>query len=172
MGEIVRITGALWVIVGELRCYGLSQEHAASLPQKGHAGSVGFWSMFAVDWRIVFCRHVGGVDNVLDADGDAVQQAARPLSVDRSRLFDGIFGIEKGPCVHSVLARGDPIETRDDQCLAREFAARDPTRGFNCAEFVRLLRHGFLVELRLDLGSKYRGDVCPPQLSDECIRWF
>ena len=56
--------------------------------------------MRAVDRRAIGGRHVGGVDQVLDPDRDAVQRACDRLPVKLAGLFKHQVGIEVLPGPH------------------------------------------------------------------------
>jgi hypothetical protein len=89
-----------------------------------------------VDRRAVRGRLVGGVDQVLDPDGDPVERAERLLRVAVARLLvalpglrEGLLGVEVGPGVQLVLALGDELEARGHDLLAGGRTGADGGRG-------------------------------------------
>ena len=67
-----------------------------------------------VQHRAVLGRHVGGVDDVLQADRHAVQRADRlaraPALVGGARLVERELLVEEGPGLHLGLERADALE--------------------------------------------------------------
>ena len=61
------------------------------------AGGVGKWPVALIDRRAVLGRHVEGVDDVLDPDRNALEQARPPGAVDRARLGQCPLGVEPDP---------------------------------------------------------------------------
>ena len=87
-----------------------------------------------VDRRAVLGRHVGGVDDVLHPDREAVQQPERPaggaVAVERLRLLQDMVGIEIRPRANAGLALGDNLQARLGELHGLQRAACDLlTRG-------------------------------------------
>ena len=94
-----------------------------------------------VDRRSVRGWHVDGVDNVFDADRDAVQRTTRRLRIALLCFCNRAVGIEMGPRADCVLAREDTIETSTHQRLAGQFVFANVTRRVDGAELVWIVFH-------------------------------
>ena len=72
-----------------------------------------------------FGRHVGGIKNVLDADGNAVQRpqgkAPFPRFVCRARLLQGMIRVQMNPSPDGPVMFNDPIKTAFHQILRSDF---------------------------------------------------
>ena len=66
MGRIVRVAGAARGEGGEFGGHRLTEQHTARPAQHRDAGRVHLGTVTGMDFRAVFGRHVGGVDDVLD----------------------------------------------------------------------------------------------------------
>src|SRR6185503_17720089 len=121
--EVVRIARLRRVVIGELRGGRLAEDHAARAAQQRDAGCVPLRLVAAVDRRVVFGRHIRGVDHVLDADRYAVQRAARRLAVALAGFGKRALGVEIGPGMHFALALGDALEAGADQLFAFHHSA-------------------------------------------------
>ena len=73
--EVVRVAGRAGMQVGEFGGDGLAEQQAAGLAGQRHAGGVALRLPALVDRRAPFGRHVGGVDDVLDAERHAGERA-------------------------------------------------------------------------------------------------
>ena len=75
----------------------------------------------------MFGRHVGGIDDILDGDGDAVERPGSgphaPAFVRYAGLGHGMLGIEIGPGLDVVLSRLDTRDASADIFLGRHLAA-------------------------------------------------
>ena len=134
MRGVVRIARRRWMVGRELGGLSLAQNHRARGFQRHHARGIGFRAMAAVDRGVVFGRQLRGVDHVLDADRDAVQEAAARRAVERSRLRECVFLVQERPGTHGFLARADALEARGDERLGGELAALDAARGLSRRE--------------------------------------
>jgi hypothetical protein len=74
--------------------------------------------MSAVNGRAVLGRHVGGIDDVLDANGNASQRTALGILVERACLRHDKVGIEELPCLHRRLSRSDAFQAGARDCFA------------------------------------------------------
>ena len=135
--RVVRIGGFARREIGELGRDGLAEGYAAGAPDHRHAGGIGTRPVALVDGRAVGGRHVGGVDDVLDADGHAVQRAARRFAVARPRLGHRPVAIEIGPGADLALARGDAVEARPHQVLRGDLARGDGGGRVAGAQFIQ-----------------------------------
>ncbi len=86
----------------------------------------------------VLGRHVGGVDDVLEADGNAVQRsdalALLVLCVGGPGLLQCPIPVEKRPGLNRRLQRGDAVETGADEVLGQQLAIGDACRSLHSRE--------------------------------------
>ena len=75
MGEVAGIAGRAGRRARQLRRHGLAHDDGAGRAQGGDAARVLARAIVLEQRRARFGRHVGGVDHVLDADGNAMQDA-------------------------------------------------------------------------------------------------
>jgi len=78
---IVRVARLARVSRRELGGYRLAQDYAAGLSDLRNAGCIARRLMVLVNWRAILSRHVRGIDNVFDTNGNTVQQPCRFLLV-------------------------------------------------------------------------------------------
>ena len=109
------------MVVGEFRGDGLAENHAARLPEERHARRIALRPVAAVDRRVVFGGQIGGVDDVLDAEGHAVQARAARHAIERARLRERRFAIDERPGAHRFIARGNALEAGGDERFRRCF---------------------------------------------------
>ena len=119
--EVVRVPYADRHGAGEFRRLAFSEDHHASATHQANQGGIHCRLKVLVDRRAIACRHVEGIEDVLDADRDAMQPASTRLRVASARLAERSFGIEIGPAANIRLARNNSGETifddRDRCCL-------------------------------------------------------
>ena len=120
--RVVRVDGRRRLVGGELGRHGLAEDHRALLAQPGHAVRVAGRAPAGVDRRAVGGRHVGGVDDVLDADRQAVQRPARLLVVALPRRRDRLVGVDVRPRVQLALALADPLQALAHELLGAQLA--------------------------------------------------
>src|SRR5437762_822853 len=72
---VVRVGGRARMAVGEFGSDGLTQEDRAGGARQRHGAGVEARAAAGVDRRAVAGRHVGGVEDVLDAERHALQEA-------------------------------------------------------------------------------------------------
>jgi hypothetical protein len=118
------------MIDGKLGGHGLAQDHRARRAQPlDHRGVPGRPPP-GVEWCAVLGRHVARVDDVLDADRDAVQRPLGPADPPRLVAAPGLgageLGIEEGPGLDPRLVGRDALEAglgqleRADLALAEQ----------------------------------------------------
>ena len=81
----------------------------------------------------VLRRHVGGVDDVLDAHGNAVERpdrlAAATALIGGPRLRERVLLVEKLPRLHRGLERPNALEAALHQLFGAQHAPVDALRG-------------------------------------------
>ncbi len=134
MGGIVRVPGLPGCAGCELGGDGLAEDEGTRRPRQRDAGGVGPGPMAGVGAGAIRGRHVAGVHDVLDADGDAVKQAAPRAPIEGAGRRDGLLGIEMLPSAHDRLALGDAGEIGARQRLDGETTALDALCGLEGGE--------------------------------------
>ena len=132
--RVGRVAGRAGGEVGELGRDRLAEDHRARRAQARHARGVGARAPPGVDRAAALGRQVRGVDDVLDADRDAVQRPARGLRVALARLGERGAGVEVRPRPDGLLALGDPLEARGDERRRGQIPGGDPPRRLGRAE--------------------------------------
>ena len=101
MVQVVGIAGFTRRHVRQLRRDRLSHDDGAGFPQQAYARCILFRLTAAIDRRAILSWHVGGRDDVLDRDRQAVQRARLTalcqLRVGRLGLCTGIVRIKVFP---------------------------------------------------------------------------
>src|SRR5690606_16383229 len=97
-----------------------------------------------VDRAVVGGGKVGGVDDVLYAERDAVQRGSGRLPVEFASVTDGLLGVDMGPCANDGIPIRYPLEARTGQFLTRQFLARDEVGRRRGGQFIR--SHVILVK--------------------------
>ncbi len=123
--RIVRIARRAGVTVAEFGGHGLAEDKTAGLADHRGAGRIGHRNVAGIDRRVEAGRHARDVDDVLDADGNAMQRSGRLLRIGFPCLRHRLVRIEMRPGHHRIVAFGDPLEAARNQFLRREFALRD-----------------------------------------------
>ena len=94
---------------------GLADQHRAALPQRAHAGRVGYRLMAFEQFAAELGRHVIGLHQVFDADRHAVDGAQRLTGLVSDTGFVGGLArpveIEKGERHYGGLERLDSLDT-------------------------------------------------------------
>jgi hypothetical protein len=121
------------------------KDHGTGLLERGHHRGIELRLATCVDRRAVFGRHVLGIDDVLDADGNAMQRPdaqtlPAPL-IGPARLLESEVAVEVGPRLHDLLTFRDPLKAGRDQHLRRDFTRHDAPRGFGRGQ-LRQVGHG------------------------------
>ena len=75
-----------------------------------------------MDGRSQFCRDMRCVNDVLDADRDAVQWTLVISIVPLARLRERLLAIEERPCLNRFFAFVDPVEAGLNQKLTGDLA--------------------------------------------------
>src|SRR5262249_12048830 len=90
------------------------------------------------DGGSVLGRHISGVDDVLDADRDAIERtdtlALAARRVRGARLGQGMLAVEMGEGLHIGLALSNAVQTRRDQLFRRCRPIADGLRGLGCRQ--------------------------------------
>ena len=134
---VVRVAGRAGMQVGEFGGDGLAEQHAAGLAGQRHAGGVALRPPALVDRRAPFGRHVGGVDDVLDAERHAGERAALAALVDaRAPPRCACSAIDIGPGLDLALARRDAVEAGARHRLAGRAARADRRDDLGRRQFV------------------------------------
>lgn len=95
-----------------------------------------------VDRRAVPGGHVAGVEDVLHAHRQAVQQPAHRAAVQRARLRKRHVAIQEFPGLHAFFACFDPVEAGIDEVLGADHAARELHRELGGGVFVERFHAG------------------------------
>src|SRR6185503_1719450 len=82
----------------------------------------------AVDGRVVLGGKLGGVDDVLDAEGHAVQPGAARHAVELARLGERLLRVDERPRAHYLVALRDALEAGRGERLGAELARLDAPR--------------------------------------------
>jgi hypothetical protein len=124
MPGVVRVAGLARRVDRELGGDRLAEDHRTRGAQQAHDRGVGARPPPGMEHRAVLGRHVGGVDDVLDADRQAVQGPERPaalaLLVGGARLPERVLRVEERPGLDLGLARLDPLQAGLDELLRGE----------------------------------------------------
>src|SRR5262245_6514835 len=100
--------------VGELGGHRLADDDGAGGAQLAHDGGILVRPATGEQRRAAFGRIVGGVEDVLDPDRNAVQRTEAPafrlVAVERARLRQRMLGIEVGERLDFALAGRNPVE--------------------------------------------------------------
>ena len=104
----------------------LAEQNAARLARDRDARRVPCRAVAAVDARAVFGRHVSGLDDVFDAERNALQHVASRAPVVLPREHERPFDIEVLPRLDLRLTRLDALSARGDERRTRELALHDP----------------------------------------------
>src|SRR5262245_24068663 len=124
--------------IRKLGCDCFSHDYRTSRAQHcDHAGITG-GSTTGVQHGAVFGRHISGVEDILDADGYAMECSGGPSlkapSVGCARLRKGMVWIEKRPRLDSTIDLANSRETSLDELLRTDDAAADHPRRFGRRE--------------------------------------
>ncbi len=106
---------------GELRGDGLADDDAAGRARPGDGRRVGARLPARPDGGAVLAGHVGGIQHVLRADGDALQRAG----TSRSRRGAGLSWIEMRERSDRRIAVGDVVQIGVHQRLRPQLAIMD-----------------------------------------------
>ena len=110
---------------------------APSALRQGDGGGVGQRLVRLVDRRAVGRRLVAGIDDVLHAHRDAVQQALAWSAIEQSGAFEGSIARQMRPGEHLGVALVDAFEMGAHDRLGGHRPGIDPLREFGGGERVR-----------------------------------
>jgi hypothetical protein len=123
------IAGLSWAVISELRRHRLADDDRAGLAQTADGGSIRFGPPAGENWRAALGRIVGGIEDVLNSDGNAVQRpdasAVGLVAVERARLGQCMLAIDVDEGLDIGLDRRDAPEAGARVLLGRQRAARD-----------------------------------------------
>ncbi len=120
----------------------LAHDDGAGAAQQRDDGGVTRWRPAGVQRRAVLRRHVGRVDDVLDADRHTVEWSDRParqtVLVRRTSLGQRVIRIEERPCLDARIRLAYPRQTRRDVLLGGDHAFADESRGVGGGQRVQV----------------------------------
>ncbi len=125
--RVVRVHRLARMTVGEFGRHRLAEDDPARRTGQRHAGGVGKGPVAAVDRRAVLGRHVVGVDDVLDPDRNALEQARPPGAVGGARLRQCQLRVQPNPGLDRGAGFG-AIEAVADQRLGGQAAGFEAGR--------------------------------------------
>jgi hypothetical protein len=134
---IVRVPGRTGMAVGEFRRHGLAQKDCALATGQRHGRRIGQRLMGPVDRRAVGRGLVPGIDDVLHAHRDAVQQALAWSAIKHSGAFQCSLARQMRPGEHLGIALVDALEMGTHDRLRRHRPGIDPLREFGGGKRVR-----------------------------------
>ena len=105
-------------------------QDAARLACERDTGGIALRTAAAMNWRAPLGRHVEGVDDILDAEGNTGERSAPAAAVECTRRRDRLIGIETGPGLDLVFARGDAFKARAHDGFAGGAAGANPANVF------------------------------------------
>ena len=131
-----------WARRSRTRASTVFQDDRAGAAQPCDAYRVGGGDIVDQDFRMAGRRQPRDIDDVLDADRDAMQRAARMagsyLRLGGARCCHRGIGIEPNEHVELRVEPLDAVEQRPRQLDRREFAGRDRPRRFGSRKPVQL----------------------------------
>ena len=122
---IVRIRRRAGMTVGEFGRDRLPQQYAAGGARQSCGAGVARGPAADINRRAVSCRHVRGVEYILNAERHAPKQSVLPCFVGPARLGQRRIRGEVAPRAHHRLAVGNPLEAAPDDSLAGQRATFD-----------------------------------------------
>ncbi len=122
---VVRVRRRAGMSIGELGRHRLAEQDAAGRARQRSGAGVVSRPAADIDRRAIGRRHVGAVEDVLEAERHPVQQSLFARSVALARLGQRRFARKMAPCAHHRLALGDPRETALDHRLCGQLAVFD-----------------------------------------------
>jgi len=120
-----------------------AEHHGPGLAAQRDRGRVGGRAVAGIDRRTVRGGHVGGVEQVLDAQRQAVQQAAHRARVEPACLRQCCLGREMLKGTDLGVALGHALQARPRQVFGPQFA---PGKGASELPRVHLVRSQCLHE--------------------------
>jgi hypothetical protein len=99
--------------------YRLPEDDGAGRTQLRDARGIRHRLVVRVNGRPVGRGHVDGIDDVFDADDDAVERTSLAVTIARSGVCERLLGIEIGPSPDGLFARCYAFEAGADGCFGR-----------------------------------------------------
>ena len=125
------------------RRYRLAHNDSPRLAQQSRHGGIFKRAAAFIQRRAALGGHIVGIDNILDADGKAVQRthwlAGLFSLIQRPGLFERQIVVHIGPGANHIFALGNSRQARPRQILGREIFRFKPGPGFNSAERPQLV---------------------------------
>jgi hypothetical protein len=112
MGFIVRVSGGARAHAGEFTRHGLAKNHGTGGARERNTCSIAPRPVALVEGRTHLRGHVGRVDHVLHTDRDAKKGLTpRATTIQRPRLLQSVFAIQKGPGMDMLFSIIDALKT-------------------------------------------------------------
>ncbi|MNS88621.1 hypothetical protein D3C72_1226020 [compost metagenome] len=111
VGLVARIARGAGLVGGELGGHGLADDDGARAAAQRHRCGIQPGTMAIVDGRAVAGGKVRGIEQVFDADGQAMQRAAQGAAVEFFGLIQRSLLLQGGPRMDGVLALLDARKT-------------------------------------------------------------
>ena len=111
--------------VGEFGCHRLSKQDRARRTRQRNRACVKRRATASINRRPVAARHVGRVEDVLDAERHAFEQAALAIAIASAGRCERLFRVEMYPGAHLWVALMDAVKATAHDCLSGQFATRD-----------------------------------------------
>ena len=142
MLSVVRVARLARREVGELGRHRLAHDDRTRRAQPRDHRRIAGGCAPRVEHGTVLGRHVGGIEDVLDTDGHAVQRSNRlpgeAQFVSGARLRQGVIRIEERPGLDLRIRLVHPREACLDELLRADNTVADQTRGFRRRERVEI----------------------------------
>jgi hypothetical protein len=160
--RVVRISGLARIEVGVLGRHRLAEDHGSCRPQPRHGRRIAARRAAGPQFRSEFRRHVAGVEDILDADGHAMQRACGlallATVVGHFGLQHRVVAVEKRPRVDIAIDLIDALEAVADELHRTKPAVADAGRSFRKPERMEAHAHPFSVLPNL-LTAIHRGSL-------------
>ena len=137
VGWIGRVHGRAGLAGGELGGDGLAEDDAAGRAGPGNGCGVWLWAASPSRWGAVLAGHVGGIEHVLYADGDALQGTG----LNRGGRLAHLGGIEVREGPHAGIPIGDMVQIGFHQRLGSQLAVMDQSHRLGRGQAEQVRRH-------------------------------
>jgi len=122
--------------IGKFGRHRFAEDDRAGLAQPTDRGCIGLRTTPCKNWRSALGRIIGGVENILDADRNAVQRADALaiclFAIEFASLLQCVLWIDMDKRVDLAVHCGNPLQAGGYIFLRRNHSARDFVRGFSC----------------------------------------